>query len=212
MAIDSRHNQNVSGATLTETLERLSRDALGLQISLGEIVDALREKAHGGLILVFALPNLTPLPPGASAILGIPLIVLAVQLMLGVRPWLPERLSRRTVKRATLARILVRLGPWLGRAERLLKPRWSGLLAGPGERIVGGLCVLLAIVLALPVPLGNLPPAVALCLFALGLLERDGFFIAAGFLAALFALAAAVAGLLVIAKAAQLLFDRWIVA
>jgi hypothetical protein len=36
------------------------------------------------------------------------------------------------------------------------------------------MCVLLAIILFLPIPFGNNLPALAICLFALALLERDG--------------------------------------
>jgi len=41
-------------------------------------------------------------------------------------------------------------------------------------------CLLLAVVLVLPVPLGNMLPALAISLLALGILERDGLWILAG--------------------------------
>lgn len=192
-----------SGPTLTETLETVSREARFPHVSIGEIVEALKERAYGGLILVFALPNLSPLPPGASTVLGVPLIFLVVQLMLGVKPWLPKRVGRRSLARSTLAGIVRRVGPWLAASERLLKPRWTRMLAGPAERVVGGVCVLLGTVLILPVPLGNFPPAVALCLFALGLLEREGLFILGGLLTAGLAFAAAAGGVLIMAGTLQ---------
>jgi hypothetical protein len=52
------------------------------------------------------------------------------------------------------------------------------------EYLVGLLCLLLAIVLVLPVPLGNMLPALAISLFALGIMERDGLWILVGFAAA----------------------------
>jgi hypothetical protein len=42
------------------------------------------------------------------------------------------------------------------------------------ERIVGAACLLLAIILFLPIPFGNIPPAFAIAAFSLGILERDG--------------------------------------
>jgi len=45
-------------------------------------------------------------------------------------------------------------------------------------------CLLLAVVLVLPVPLGNMLPALAISLLALGILERDGVWILAGLTAA----------------------------
>jgi len=40
--------------------------------------------------------------------------------------------------------------------------------------MAGGACLLLAIILFLPIPFGNIPPAFAISAFALGILERDG--------------------------------------
>jgi hypothetical protein len=46
--------------------------------------------------------------------------------------------------------------------------------------VIGAFCLILSIVLVLPVPLGNMLPGIALCLIALGVLERDGLWIAGG--------------------------------
>ena len=67
-----------------------------------------------------------------------------------------------------------KLNPVLQRAERGLRPRLSLLLHPANERIVGAACLLLAIILLLPIPFGNIPPAWAIAAFALGILERDG--------------------------------------
>ena len=53
------------------------------------------------------------------------------------------------------------------------------------ERLIGAACLLLAVILVLPIPLGNLPPAVAICAFALGLLQRDGVAVLVGWAATL---------------------------
>ena len=58
-----------------------------------------------------------------------------------------------------------------------MRPGSNSLL---NERLIGAGCLLLAIILVLPVPLGNLPPAVAICAFALGLLQRDGVAVLVG--------------------------------
>jgi hypothetical protein len=61
-----------------------------------------------------------------------------------------------------------------------------GMLLRPlPERIVGAACLLLAIILFLPIPFGNIPPAVAIAAFALGILERDGLATLVGWLAAI---------------------------
>ena len=42
----------------------------------------------------------------------------------------------------------------------------------------------LSVILALPIPFGNIPPALAICLMALGILEQDGWWIVAGLITA----------------------------
>ena len=48
---------------------------------------------------------------------------------------------------------------------------------------------MLAVVLSLPIPLGNTLPALAISVLALGVLERDGMWVLAGTAIAAFALA-----------------------
>ena len=71
--------------------------------------------------------------------------------------------------------------PWLQRAESLLRPRLARLSLPPMEQLVGFLSLLLAVLLVLPIPLGNVLPALAISLLALGVLERDGVWVLAGF-------------------------------
>src|SRR5271169_6400302 len=85
------------------------------------------------------------------------------------------------------------------RLERIVRPR-AGWLAGPWTRVpIGIICLVLAIIITLPVPLGHVVPGTAISLLALGLIERDGVAIALGIVAAVFGLAVVViasAGLL----------------
>ena len=84
--------------------------------------------------------------------------------------------------RKDFATITSKIIPWLGRAEKMLKPRLTFLVHPPVEYLIGFLCLVLAIVLALPVPLGNILPALAICLFSFAILERDGLFAILGFI------------------------------
>ena len=153
-------------------------------ISLGNVLDAFGDRAFGALMLVFAAPNMLPLPPGMSAVLGAPLLFVTAQLMLG-RPtlWMPGFICRQTIPRDFFALLTTKLSPILRRAERILRPRLTLLLHPVPERIVGAACLLLAIILFLPIPFGNIPPAWAIAAFALGILERDGLATVVGWLA-----------------------------
>jgi hypothetical protein len=167
-------------ATLSFMLQALAHDDSRERICVGDLLAALGDRALAALLFVFAVPNVLPVPPGTSAILGAPLVFLAAQLALGRKPWLPAVMARRTMSRADFAALVRRISPWLARAERLLRPRATALALPPMEYLVGLVCLLLAVVLVLPVPLGNMLPALAISLLALGILERDGVWILAG--------------------------------
>lgn len=68
--------------------------------------------------------------------------------------------------------------------EKLFRSRISVQTLPPFEYIVGLVCLLLATVLVLPIPLGNLLPALSISQLAHGLLEHDGYTIVTGLVAA----------------------------
>jgi len=171
-------------AKLSAMLHALAQDECRDRIAVSDLLAALGDRAVAALLFVFAVPNVLPVPPGTSAILGAPLVFLAAQLAFGRRPWLPAVIARRTMTRSDFAALVSRIGPWLARAERLLRPRMVRWALPPMEYLVGLVCLLLAVVLVLPVPLGNMLPALAISLLALGVLERDGLWILAGLVAA----------------------------
>lgn len=137
-------------------------------------------RALPALILLFAAPNVLPAPPGMSAVLGVPLIYLCWQLSAGKRPWLPPFIARRSFTHADAAMLFQRLTPLLARIERLLRPRLNPLAGRLAQRLVGAFSLVLAIVLSLPIPLGNMLPALAISLMALGLMQRDGLWVGLG--------------------------------
>jgi hypothetical protein len=170
-----------SGRRLTGILQALAGDEARERVSVGDMLSVMGERAFGALMLVFALPNVLPTPPGTSALLGMPLLFLAMQLMLGQKPWLPQWIAQRSMTRSDFNQIVARAEPVLSRAERMLRPRIAPLVYGMGERAIGGFCLLLAAILVLPIPLGNMLPALAICLFSFALLERDGLWAIAGY-------------------------------
>ncbi|GLK85319.1 exopolysaccharide biosynthesis protein [Ancylobacter defluvii] len=165
---------------LSDVLTGIASDETRERIAIGDLLAAMQERAFGPLMLVFALPNVLPTPPGTSTILGAPLIFLTAQLALGRNPWLPPLISRRSIARRDFAAFVGKAVPWLAKAENLLRPRFGALAHPPAEYVVGIMCLVLAVVLVLPIPLGNMLPALAICILALGILERDGIWVLAG--------------------------------
>lgn len=152
------------------------------QVTVGEIVRRLGRRAFGAMLFVFSAPNWLPLPPGSSTFLAAPLVILSPQLLVGVQsPWLPRFIADRPLKRATLAKAFGLLIPWLQRVERVSRPRLTFLFGPVGDRVIGGVCLMLSLVLLLPIPLGNMAPAAAIALFGLAMVQRDGLLALLGF-------------------------------
>ena len=70
--------------------------------------------------------------------------------------------------------------PRLIQLERLIRPRYWPFWRKQGDRIIGIIALILAIVVTLPIPLGNWLPAFSTALLGLALSERDGILFAIG--------------------------------
>jgi len=152
------------------------------RISVAELMQKFGGRAIGALLFVFGLACMLPLPPGATTIFGFPLLLLAPQLVIGAAaPWLPEGLKRRTLSAADLKSGLPRLIPWLQKVEAVSKPRLVLLFSPVGERILGVVCTALALVLILPIPGGNILPAMAVSALSFALIQRDGVIALVGY-------------------------------
>lgn len=197
---------------LSEILEGIANDPARDRIAIADVRDAMGDRAFGALMFVFAAPNTLPVSaPGVSVVLGIPLLFLSLQLLLGFAvPWLPRALVQRTVPRARLAKVMQYVVPWMRRAEKLSRPRWPWLAAGIAERFIGLWCAVLSVVLILPVPFGNMGPGVAICVLAFALLERDGKATLTGIAVSLAALVLAWGVILAIVKAVSLVLRHWL--
>lgn len=168
---------------ISEILAEFAQGLDGPRVTLGELTGVLGERAFGFMMLVLGLPNVIVMAaiPGFSTVTGVPLILIAGQLMFGQRkPWLPKVISDRSLAADDFRRFVERAVPYLDRAERLLRPRLAALTVGWPERLLGAHCAVMAIILSLPIPFGNLLPALSICLVALGLIEKDGGFVVAG--------------------------------
>ena len=112
------------------------------------------------------------------------------------------------MSQADFAQLVRRIAPWLQRGERMLRPRLSWLARPPLEYAIGAVCLVLALVLVLPIPLGNVLPAVAISLLALAIVERDGLWVLAGLGVALVSAGVVSGVIFAAAKAALLLFHH----
>jgi hypothetical protein len=169
---------------LIETVARWTHD----QMSVGDLIDGLGDRAFSIIFLLLVLPTAVPGPPGLPVVFGIPLLFVTAQLLLGKpRPWLPGIIRRRRFSRPALLQMLNRARPKLARLEAVCRPRLSRLSDRRGERWIAGFfffCTLF-LVNPIPVPFSHLPLAFAMTILALGFVERDGIVIIVGTIAAL---------------------------
>jgi hypothetical protein len=180
--------------SLSALLLSVAEDRQGLA-SIDEIVGWFGRRAFGGVLFFFAIPNLLPLPPGSSAVLGLPLLIIAPQLAFGAsRPWLPAMVGKRTLQRSTLSDICRRAAPWVRKIEHLTTRRFGLMFGRLGDLTIGAVCTLLAAVLILPIPLGNMLPAAAVATLAFSLTQRDGLLTLLGYLLAMASVGALVIG------------------
>jgi hypothetical protein len=155
-------------------------------------------EAQGTLLLLMAMPCLLPVP-GVGTVLGLGLAALAVAMWRGhCAPCLPKRVAELELPRHWAQRVLVGLASAYAVAGRHARARLSHL-ASVGRRSATALAVgLMAAIVVMPIPFGNVLPALALMLIGLGLVFRDGVAVVLGLLLSGLALVATT-GLLLIA-------------
>jgi hypothetical protein len=158
--------------------------------SLGEVLDGMGPAGLGLTLLLLTLPSLIPLPGPFGMVFGTVIGFVSLQVLVGSRRlWLPEVIRRRPVSKDVFATLVAKGVPMLERLEAWLKPRRLLPLTGRLARI--GLAMplfVMAVTLALPIPLGNLMPAASLIAFALGFMTRDGYAVLAGLVLSVLAL------------------------
>jgi hypothetical protein len=124
--------------------------------------------------------------PLISTILGLPLLWISVQMLLGMaRPRFPSWIANRRMGRSGLKKVITKLVPMMQKLEKLLHPRLTWACHRGGERAAGIVVALLAIILILPIPLGNMLPAFMIVVIALGLIEHDGVVLLVGVISGL---------------------------
>ncbi len=171
-APDAAHVSGVDdSAPISRIVAQVAAAFPGERISLGDMATAFGERAFGMLLLLLLLPGLLP---GMASVFGMPLLILGIQMGLGFRkPKLPGILARQTIKRADLLRLASASSKGLSRIERYVRPR-AGFWTRPyGERIIGWLTAYVALMLILPGPGTNGPPAFGNIVMALGVIEQD---------------------------------------
>ncbi|WP_252106160.1 MULTISPECIES: exopolysaccharide biosynthesis protein [unclassified Halomonas] len=182
------NNEN-DASSLTELLDALDQmENEKSRVSVEDIVDAVGRRSFGPMLLVAGLIVLAPVVgdiPGVPTLMAALVLLTSSQLLLGRRSfWLPRWLLNRSVSRKGFDKALKwmrRPGRWV---DGLMGVRLAWMSGYLGMRATALACVLIA--LAMPpmefVPFSANGAGLALTLFGLGLVARDGLVLALGFL------------------------------
>lgn len=162
--------------SLSDELTGLVKAADGKAMSVGQILDHLKDRGHALFIIVIIAPFLLlPTTFGLSAPMGTAVAIIGFCIMIGRTPWLPGFLLRKQFPYEALERVAGRAARMSARVEKLSRPR-LGILLWPGIINFAGLeLVIWGLLMAVPGP--NNVFAFMITLVAFGLLMRDGLFL-----------------------------------
>ena len=178
---------------LSEEFAMILREFEVETVTLREVLGLLHGRGYVLLVMLLALPFCTPVPlPGLSTPFGLIITIIGARLALGAKPWLPARLLNTRLPPKIFAKVFEFTRKIVLGFERLLRPRMLWVTGSARREQLHAVPIVicaLMLLLPLPVPFSNVVPAWGIMLVAAGLLERDGVFILAGYVAALFTMA-----------------------
>ncbi len=173
------------GQQLADIIERLPPDAL----SLGELLEVFSDEGLLLLTILLTLVFLIPVSiPGVSTVFGAAILLVGVSRLINRPLWLPQRVKHKALPAARLRPGLTAGLVWVRRMEKISRPHRLRLFVdGPGQGVINNLAFILAALLLMApfgfVPFSNTLPALALLLYAIGFIQRDGGAILLGHLA-----------------------------
>lgn len=187
--MDHDSNANREPESLDELLDRVcdAGESGEDDVSLGMIMERVGPRSYGSVLLVAGLVTVAPLVgdiPGVPTIMAALVLLTAVQLLLRREAiWLPRFLEKRSVSAEKVRKAVSKVRKPARAVDRVLRPRLTALVRGPGAYAVAAACVLIA--LALPpmelIPFSANLAGAALTGFGLALIARDGLVAALAF-------------------------------
>ena len=169
---------------MTESIvQRLRETAATLpaeRVSMQTLAQAHGPAAHGTWLLLMAVPCLLPVP-GVGTVLGLGMAALAVAMWRGQSAaCLPRRVAELELSSDWAQRVLGMLASAYAVAGRFARARQSHLASTEKRSWTAAAIGLMALIVVMPIPFGNVLPALSLMLIGLGLVFRDGVAVVLG--------------------------------
>lgn len=177
-----------NAGTLRATLEGTARAIGGKTVTLREILALVGEQGLLLMCAVLTVPFLLPVSiPGVSTVFGLAIILISVGITTNRQPWLPRRIMDRPIDAAKLVPTLEKGAGLVRRIESVIHPRLHALTGNAAINRFNGLVLILGgVLLMFPlglVPFSNTLPAFAILFLCIGMSQRDGWFVIAGYAA-----------------------------
>lgn len=146
--------------------------ALGM--TFAELLQLHGKSSGPVLIILLAVPAMLPIA-GIGLVLSLGIFLMSWNWLRGMDNMpLPKRLGQVTLN-ATWTRRCLHFLAWIyEKADLLLRPRWIGISNRRLRSAWGAWIALMAVLIFLPLPLGNVLPAISLVMLSLGWMTRDG--------------------------------------
>jgi hypothetical protein len=184
--------QRAEPHSLTDVLDTIAYnvdfDETPEDLTLEELLEPIGRRSYGPLLLVIGLFAISPITvvPGFTWLAAALTLLVAGQMALGQkRVWLPRKALETQLPRGMVHQGLQKARGAAERIDGALKPRLKFMSKPPFVNLVALFCIIAALV-TFPlsfVPLAPLAPSLAVVFFGLGMVARDGLWLALGMLA-----------------------------
>jgi hypothetical protein len=181
------------GSITTHKIEDLVKSAPTDRVAIVDLIQAMEGAGFGLTLMIFSFGIIIPLPPPFPSMIAIPLAIFSFQMMIGLpAPKLPKMFAKMTVKRSILGALVRKSSPYIGKVEKILRPRLIFMTSMIAERIVGGLIFMFSVFVLAPLPLSNFIPGLGVLITSFGMIGRDGLVMILGILVGFLGMAIAV--------------------
>lgn len=183
---------------LENVLERAIEETDGDEVTFGALLDLFGHRSFGPIVALLGL--LTVIPPlggipGLPIIVGLMIILFSIQIVFGAdHIWVPGFIEKRSIPKDKLKKADEKAGKWLKRIDKLISERLD-FLTGRWATYVAAIVVTFLALLMIPlelVPFVVGVPGMAIVLFGLAFVARDGVLMLLGFALAAVALGLAI--------------------
>jgi hypothetical protein len=178
------NRKSLDSTKVSTIFRRIGQKDKESSTEISELLTDFQENSFLITMIFFALFIAIPLPypPGFTTIMGIPLLILSLQMLFRYkRVFLPSRINNYTISNDLLIKISDKILPILKFTEKYIKPRFKFTKSVYCEQFVGLISLICSIAIIIPLPLTNSIPALGIIIMSLGLLNRDGLTILIGF-------------------------------